>query len=136
MRVDSCASFRWIGYVDLEISRVKKWKIFKIDDFLNKFIKGFVGKSSKIIDFHRVFQDFLIFHTRDLEIYITNPPETCTGVVPHALVCAKKVSADGVAPFMFKSTWKKKRHQKFPLFWPTLIILYIIHNFWFWSGFQ
>ena len=77
------------------------------EDFPTKPLINLLRKSS-ILNF--------FFHTRDLEIYITNPPETCTGVVPHALVCAKKVSADGIAPFMFKSTWKKNKHQKFPLF--------------------
>ena len=109
---NSCASFRWIGYVDLEISRVKNQKILKnpmkINDFrgfsdktLNKFIK-------EIVDF----ENFSIFHTRDLEIYITNPPETCAGVVPHALVCAKKCWGIVLTPNYFKSTFVKKRSQK------------------------
>lgn len=36
-----------------------------------------------------VYENFPIFHTRDLENYFTNPPEICVGVVSHALVCAK-----------------------------------------------
>ena len=62
------------------------------DETLNKFIK-------EIVDF----EIFSFFHTRDLEIYITNPPETCTGVVSHALVCAKKIWGTVLTSFMFKS---------------------------------
>ena len=40
---------------------------------------------------------FSILRTRDLEIYLFNPPEICVGVAPHALVCAKKFWCDGVA---------------------------------------
>ena len=41
--------------------------------------------------------NFPILETLMLEIYITNPPEICVRVVPHALVCANFFWADGVA---------------------------------------
>ena len=41
--------------------------------------------------------NFPILETLMLEIYITNPPEICVRVAPHAIVPAKKFWADGVA---------------------------------------
>ena len=80
----------------------------KINDFrrfsdktLNKFIK-------EIVDF----ENFSFFHTRDLEIYITNPPETCTGVVPHALVCATKFWGIVLTPNYEKQASVKKKSSK------------------------
>ena len=82
----------------------------KINDFrgfseetLNKFIK-------EIVDF----EIFSIFHTRDLEIYITNPPEICAGVVPHALVCATKFWGIVLTPNYEKQAFVKKSIQKCP----------------------
>ena len=38
----------------------------------------------------RSFEFFSIYFIRDLEIYITNPPEICVGVSLDTLVCTKK----------------------------------------------
>ena len=67
---------------------------------------------------HPVYENFLIFHTRDLEIYLTNPPETCSRVSPYALVRAKTFWGIGVAFRAFEQRWSRKideNQQKFDL---------------------
>ena len=69
-----------------------KLKNFENRRFLNKFIKGFVEKSSILGYFQRLFEKICsILCALMLENYLRDRPEICGGVSPHALVCEKHV---------------------------------------------
>ena len=101
---NSCANFRSILYLDLEISR---WKLEK---FLKSGISylNLLGISLRIYIGNPRFQKFLELsppRSRDL---VTGSTWNLRRSCPTCSSSCKKILADGVASFMFKSTWKKK----------------------------